>query len=884
MEVGDRPLKAQRVFATGHIRDGHTKTRQGNSTGRYVGHVLRHDRCVSSRTHPGRVSKIPVFRSGEQKVHVPCAPLRPQHGAMGLHRNSETNQGMVSGTTQDSVSILRRLAQPVPRIPRSINRHQGTSETVRNARLDSERQEVGTNSSTEHSVPGRALGFREPQSFPDIGTPIDHSSPCAKGDRTEGPLLSRGGVPHGASERDGSDDPSRPPQSSTTSTTSDSSGQDGPRPQGMGSSGGAHSPPIIMVASPATLAGRNTIPPFEPSDDSVHGCLDERMGRSVQQLALVGDMDSLGSHQLARTANSVSGAAAATISHAGQIGTFSHRQCDDNRVHSETRRNEIQSPHVPHGQDLDSGSQTSDHDHTATHSGSEQRAGGHGLQGRSGDFNGVDPHPTGVRLAGNDIAVGDTISRAIRESNESHSTQVRLPMPRPRGLGDRCDDMQVATGNHLRISTSPSDMATDRETSGGGELQSFTGNDVVRSGEMDTGTVRPPNSSDSVLPATPATAMPAALGTHAPSQHDGSETDMFGEAFLKKQGFSDRVIARIQSSRATSTRKHYRSQWELFVAWATERKLDPMGASLPLLAEFLEYLFKIRKVAVRTIANYKSAVLFHWKAQCGFEFPENDTVIRDLLKGFKREKPIPHKHVVDWDVRLVLSYFQSGRFRDWGQLSDRDLTLKTVFLVALATGKRRSELHALSRNVRWIRGKGKSVELSPVPEFISKTQIATAGLGALRPITLQSLDEMAGPEGKGDKLLCPVRALAYYLDRSSHYRSSEQRLLFISYRRGMVKDIARQTLSAYIKEAIMLAYQSKRDSDNDLGIHVKAHSVRHVATSLSALRHYSIDDVLKAGAWTTPNVFLNFYIQDFTIDSMSNLSRLGGFVAAGTLV
>ncbi len=204
--------------------------------------------------------------------------------------------------------------------------------------------------------------------------------------------------------------------------------------------------------------------------------------------------------------------------------------------------------------------------------------------------------------------------------------------------------------------------------------------------------------------------------------------------------------------------------------------------------------------------------------------------------------------------------------------------------MALASGKRRSELHALSRNVQWIRGETKSAELSPIPEFISKTHMSTAGLGALRPFVLHSLDQLAGPEGKGDKLLCPVRALAYYLDRSNQYRSDEQRLLFISYRRGMIKDISKQTISAYLKEAILLAYVGKREDSSDLGIHVKAHSVRHVATSLSALKHYSMDDVLKAGAWTTPNVFLNYYIQDFSVDAMSSLSRLGGFLAAGSVI
>ena len=40
----------------------------------------------------------------------------------------------------------------------------------------------------------------------------------------------------------------------------------------------------------------------------------------------------------------------------------------------------------------------------------------------------------------------------------------------------------------------------------------------------------------------------------------------------------------------------------------------------------------------------------------------------------------------------------SGRFASWSDMSPRDATLKTVFLVALVSGKRRSEIHALTRD------------------------------------------------------------------------------------------------------------------------------------------------------------------------------------------
>ena len=114
------------------------------------------------------------------------------------------------------------------------------------------------------------------------------------------------------------------------------------------------------------------------------------------------------------------------------------------------------------------------------------------------------------------------------------------------------------------------------------------------------------------------------------------------------------------------------------------------------------------------------------------------------------------KHVVEWGVHLVLEYFKSERFLDWKQLSDKDITLKTGILLALVTGKRRSEIYALSRNVRWLSGDVRMVEISPVPSFMSKTHVSTNGLGTLRTITLSALPE-SQEEGVGTVTSCCAR-------------------------------------------------------------------------------------------------------------------------------
>ena len=88
--------------------------------------------------------------------------------------------------------------------------------------------------------------------------------------------------------------------------------------------------------------------------------------------------------------------------------------------------------------------------------------------------------------------------------------------------------------------------------------------------------------------------------------------------------------------------------------------------------------------------------------------------------------------MVGWNLRLVLEFFSSGRFTSWEAFSDKDLTLITVFLIALASGKRRGELHALTREgVMEQHGESPGKLLHPAENFLSKTHLKTAGLEAV---------------------------------------------------------------------------------------------------------------------------------------------------------
>ena len=109
-------------------------------------------------------------------------------------------------------------------------------------------------------------------------------------------------------------------------------------------------------------------------------------------------------------------------------------------------------------------------------------------------------------------------------------------------------------------------------------------------------------------------------------------------------------------------------------------------------------------------------------------------------------------------------------------------TWKTVFLLALASGKRHSEIHAWTLDGLLCLGDWDQIQLSPFPSFIAKNQLAKEGPQSISPVVIPALKCSLDSQDT-DILLCPVRALQCYLDRTKDSRVGRQ-LLSISYKMG----------------------------------------------------------------------------------------------------
>ena len=112
---------------------------------------------------------------------------------------------------------------------------------------------------------------------------------------------------------------------------------------------------------------------------------------------------------------------------------------------------------------------------------------------------------------------------------------------------------------------------------------------------------------------------------------------------------------------------------------------------------------------------------------------------------------------------------------------------------------------------------------------------------------------------KSDRSLCPVRALRYYLDRTSGIRQDKQ-LVFVSFKKGFDKDISPATISSWIKQTVILCYELSDHHAHTLH-QVKAHDVRAFAASKAFQSGVSLEQILSACHWKSHNTFTQFYLK-----------------------
>ena len=256
--------------------------------------------------------------------------------------------------------------------------------------------------------------------------------------------------------------------------------------------------------------------------------------------------------------------------------------------------------------------------------------------------------------------------------------------------------------------------------------------------------------------------------------------------------------------------------------------------------------------------------------------PGSDPVITEMIRSFSLDRPFSRSLTPKWDLAVVLSALTKAPFEPLDQAELKFLSWKTVFLLAFASAKRRSELHALSIEPNLLRfNSDGSVTLCFQPGFLAKTQLPSV---LPEPFTIPSLSATCGSSDP-DRLLCPVRALNFYVKATAVVRGNRTRL-FIPIRGS--GDISAATISSWLSSTIRRAYAHLSSEDRQV-LQVRPHEIRALSSSWAFLNRVSLDDVLKAAFWRSSSTFSSFYLRSLSTQSDAIYS-LGPLVASQTIV
>ena len=506
------------------------------------------------------------------------------------------------------------------------------------------------------------------------------------------------------------------------------------------------------------------------------------------------------------------------------------------------------------------------------HSGLTKCGSGHELASGTGVEDRMDVQSRHVQMDQPKQSIRPARTRLICEPIHDTTSRLRVTMPGSAGVpGGRTDCRLARQHEFVRL---PSDLHYGQ--SGGQNSTGKAQKATINSTNAHESNVVPICQSVEPLQdgdtSGSAAAGAAALPTPSPKpRHVIFDNVSHQLPKLDEQGYHPDVISHLKKARAITTNHSYDSKWKLFVGFAATNKFEPTLASPAQLAKFLTHLFDNRKVKPSTIKGYRAAIGHILRLATGYD-PGEDPIIKTLIQSFERQKPTTRNTTPTWDVALVL---ESWAKTDGDTMPLKLLQTKTIFLLALASGARRSEIWALNYKVKAKQTEPQQILIPFDEQYTFKTQFTRktkSKRGAF--MVVQPL-----PDGHS-KNICPMITTIQWVKRTRTVRKANQTALFFPIDSN-TPVTTKQMISGQVVKAINWAYQQ---TNTPKPKQVKAHDVRGIAATLRVTAGSSIDDVLEAGDWTTPITYFKHYNQQLKRETISVLKRRSHLACAGTII
>ena len=873
METSYRSFPTESACNHSSLQNGNVGLCSSFSKEARLGNFFGLDRCIFSHSNSSQVQEVPPFPFHGENISVSSPCLRFGSSSLCVFPNCEGSDKALSTHGYASSFIPRRLAPAVSVSSCVSGSQRSTSEYGVVPGICSQLGQVGASSQSEIFFPGSSFLSRQGADRSIFGQAHEATIINTENVVSWSCISPTDPFPVGSNGVNGSSF-ARWQSSQAFAPVA----YQGPLVSSRPTMGLSHFPRSLVQPGRFSMAQQG-LPVFHGTFMSassrlvsVHGCesgwLGSSYGRPISFWPMVCALAG-SAHKCPGTKSSHAGSEILSSGNSALSCIAVNRQYDSSGLPEQRRGGPVTNP-VIHGDQ----SARLVHEATCVFNGKvctweAERSGRLPLQERADSSHRVDPsqgHPV------SDFSIlGDPPLRSVRHEAEQSTSGVCFSISRSTGMGSGCYVPVMGGNDSLCI---PPNSTSDEGACENGGRNMFGHPDSSMLGKS-------PILSDASFPAGCSSNQDSNPGgsfdpTSLPSF--SSEAGNLQPARLavlqgglEKAGFSKESAKRVCAAKRSSTQSLYNSRWNTWMDWCLEREMDPIDPSVTTMADFLIFLFEEKKLLPASIKGYRSAIASTLKHLSSVDFSCHP-VLSDIIRSMELEKPVISRVVPHWDLSLVLDSLKKSPFEPMSSCSLKCLTQKTVFLIALASGRRRSELHALSAtpgSVKFSADKS-SVELHFFPGFLAKNQLpSVAGV----PLEIPAL-----PGSGPDITLCPVRALRIYMRRTKEFRRNRKRL-FLSYVQAYDKEISASSISRWIVDTVKFSYEDSGSSSRK----ICAHELRALSASFAWLNRVPLDSVLRAGYWRSENSFIRCYLRD-TTGLNGKLFSLGPVVAAQEVI
>ena len=257
-----------------------------------------------------------------------------------------------------------------------------------------------------------------------------------------------------------------------------------------------------------------------------------------------------------------------------------------------------------------------------------------------------------------------------------------------------------------------------------------------------------------------------------------------------------------------------------------------------LICDYLYWKFK-NNASTSSVNSIRSSINFF---TLGLLDLENNIFMIRLFKYFYKERPLKPRYTTFWPVEKLLNFLKT--WHPINDLSLKQVTLKTIALIALSSSDRGQTLHLA--NV-------KDMNVTPSKiEFVVRQKLKHTR-NVLKPTIISCVKSNV-------EELDVSSYVAHYIELTKEFRG-EEGALFLSWKTK--KPVVKQSLARWLKLVLGMA---GIDTAN-----YKAHSYRGAGLSKAFQKGASLQQIVAAGNWKNASTFKNYYLAPSDESNIGNI-------------